>query len=78
MAMEQIRTTWTGLGLRNQLIAIAAVLGVFGALLALSRTALAPDYALLYSGLEPAAAGEVIANLEQRGIAHQVDRKSVV
>lgn len=70
--MEQIRTTWTGLGQRNQLIAIAAVLGVFGALLALSRTALAPDYALLYSGLEPAAAGEVIANLEQRGIAHQV------
>lgn len=70
--MEQMRATWSGLGLRNQLIAAVAVLGVFGALLALSRTALAPDFALLYSGLEPAAAGEVVANLEQRGVAHEV------
>jgi len=70
--MEQMRATWTGLGLRKQLIAAAAVIGVFGAMIALSRTALAPDYALLYSGLEPAAAGEVIANLEQRGVAHEV------
>lgn len=70
--MEQMRATWSGLGLRNQLIAAVAVIGVFGALLALSRTALAPDFALLYSGLEPAAAGEVVANLEQRGVAHEV------
>lgn len=70
--MEQLRATWTGLGLRNQLIAAAAVIGVFVALLSLSRTAMAPDYALLYSGLEPAAAGEVLANLEQRGVPHEV------
>lgn len=70
--MEQLRATWTGIGLRNQMIAAAAVIGVFGALIALSRTAMAPDYALLYSGLEPAAAGEVVANLEQRGVPFEV------
>lgn len=70
--MEQLRATWTGLGLRNQLVAAAAVIAVFVALLSLSRTAMAPDFALLYSGLEPAAAGEVLANLEQRGIPHEV------
>lgn len=70
--MDQIRANWMALGLRKQLILGAAAIAVFGALFLMSRTALAPDFALLYSGLEPAAAGEVVTNLEQRGVAHEV------
>jgi flagellar M-ring protein FliF len=41
-------------------------------LVILSRVATAPSFALLYSGLEPSAAGEVVAALEARGVPYQV------
>jgi flagellar M-ring protein FliF len=45
---------------------------VFAAVLVLSRLAAAPQMALLYSGLDPAAAGAVVAALEARGVPHHV------
>ncbi len=70
--MEQLASVWSSLSMRRRVIVAAATLTMFAAVLALSRAATAPSLALLYSGLEPAAAGEVIAALEQRGVAFEV------
>jgi flagellar M-ring protein FliF len=45
---------------------------MFAAVLILARAASAPDLALLYSGLEPAAAGDVVAALDAQGAAYEV------
>lgn len=45
---------------------------MFAAIIALSRIASQPSMSLLYSGLDPAAAGEVVASLEQQGVGYEV------
>ena len=51
--------------------ALAAVLG-------LARMAAQPSMALLYAGLEPGPAGEVIEALEARGVQIQVEGGSIL
>ena len=70
--MESLKSTWTNLDLKRRVIAVVASLAVFAAVLLLARGASDRDMALLYSGLEPQAAGEVVAALELRGIPHDV------
>lgn len=65
-------SVWTTLDLRRRVIVIGAALALLVAVIALGRAAGTRDLALLYAGLEPAAAGGVIAALEQRGIVHEV------
>ena len=57
---------------RPRLVAGLAALAVFSAVLVLARMAATPPMALLYAGLEPGAAGEVVRALDQRGIAYEV------
>jgi len=45
---------------------------MFAAVLGLSRMASQPTMTLLYAGLDPAAAGEVVASLEQTGVTYDV------
>ncbi|MCA2014428.1 flagellar basal-body MS-ring/collar protein FliF [Pararhodobacter sp. CCB-MM2] len=70
--MEQLLSTWNALEPRRRIIAVVAALGVFAAVLALTRLATAPGMSLLYAGLEGAQAGEVVQALDQRGIAYEV------
>ncbi|MBC7131928.1 MAG: flagellar M-ring protein FliF [Roseovarius sp.] len=70
--MQQFLTLWQSLDMRRRAIVAAATVGVFLAVLGLARLAANPGMSLLYAGLEGAAAGEVVAALEQRGIAHEV------
>ncbi len=70
--MLQLTQLWTGISLRQQIIIGVATLGMFIGILFAARTTLAPDMALLYSGLDAPAAGEVVAALEQQGVAHEV------
>ncbi len=70
--MNQLVSFWSALDLRRQIIAIGASLAMFVTILLLGRMAAAPSMALLYSGLDTAAAGEVVAVLESRGVAHEV------
>jgi flagellar M-ring protein FliF len=70
--VEQILGLWNALDMRRRVIVAAATLGMFAAVLGLARLAATPSMSLLYAGLDPAAAGEVIAALDQRGIAHEV------
>ncbi|NHX27473.1 flagellar M-ring protein FliF, partial [Escherichia coli] len=70
--MQQLSALWSGLPPKRRGIVIAATVAMFVAVLALSRLATAPQMALLYSGLDDAAAGEIVQALEQRGVSHEV------
>jgi flagellar biosynthesis/type III secretory pathway M-ring protein FliF/YscJ len=56
----------------RQLALAAAVLGVIFAMVFLVQGAMSEPKSLLYSKLEPATAGEVIEELEQRGIDYEL------
>ncbi len=70
--MNNLASIWMGLDMRRRIVLVAATLGVFASVLFLARGASEPEMALLYAGLDPSAAGEVVAALEQQGVTHQV------
>lgn len=70
--MQNVTAIWSALDLRRRVIIIGATLAMFAAILGLTRMAAQTEMVLLYAGLEPAAAGDVVAALEQRSVAHEV------
>ena len=70
--MQQLLNLWNTLDARRRMIVILASVAMFAAVRGLARMASAPAMSLLYSGLESGAAGEVVAALEQRGVAYDV------
>ncbi|WP_103257613.1 flagellar basal-body MS-ring/collar protein FliF [Tabrizicola aquatica] len=77
IALQNVFTLWSSLDLRRRIVVIGATVAMFAAVLGLSRMAAAPDMVLLYAGLEPGAAGEVIAALDQRGVPYEVSGDSI-
>lgn len=75
--MEQILETWRRLDMRRRIILAGALVATLAAVLSLAQIAARPGMALLYSGLDPAAAGEVIGALEQMNIASEVRGDSI-
>ena len=76
--IAQMQSVWDGLEPRRRAVAGLAALAVLLAVLGIARVATAPDMALLYSGLDPAAAGEVVAALEARGVPFEVREGSIL
>jgi flagellar M-ring protein FliF len=76
--LNQIRAFWDGLDTRRRLIAGLAALAVVAAIFGVTRIATEPSFAMLYSGLDAAAAGEVVAELEAEGVGYQVDGTSIL
>ena len=70
--MQQLLAVWTSLSVQKRIVVALATAAMFAAVLILSRVATAPSMTLLYSGLEAAAAGDVVAALEQHGVAYDV------
>ena len=70
--MQNLMQIWQSLDVRKRLVIAGATLAVFLAVLAMSRLAGAPGMSLLYAGLPDAAAGDVIAALDQRGVVYDV------
>lgn len=75
--MQQILSIWSALDLRRRLVVVGATVAMFAAVLGVSRMATQPSMALLYSGLEAAAAGDVIASLDQQGVAYDVRQGAI-
>ncbi|WP_405054022.1 flagellar basal-body MS-ring/collar protein FliF [Tabrizicola sp.] len=65
------------MNMRRRLIMVGATVAMFAAVLGLSRIAGSPDMVLLYAGLEPASAGEIITALDQRGVPYNVSGDSI-
>jgi flagellar M-ring protein FliF len=68
---------WSGLDTPRRIAVIGATVATLVAVLALARFSGAPTMALLYAGLEPSAAGEVIAALESRGVPYEVRGEAI-
>ena len=76
-ALQNLMQIWRSLDARKRVIVAGATIAVFLAVLSLSRMAGAPDMTLLYAGLNSAAAGDVVAALDQRGVAYEVRGDSI-
>lgn len=70
--MNQILTNWDALENRKKLIFMVATAVAMLAMVSVARLATQPSMSLLYSGLDSAAAGEVIASLDQQNIIFEV------
>ena len=70
--MQNLLELWASLGNRRRAIVVGATLGMFLAVLGLARMAGTPNMTLLYSGLESAAAGDVIAALDAQKAPYEV------
>jgi len=75
--VQNVAATWNALDATRRIVVIAATIAMFMAVLGLSRMATTPNMALLYSGLDSAAAGEVVTALEARGVAYEVAGDSI-
>ena len=75
--MQNVMSAWTGLAPRKQLTVVLATVAIFAAVLWLSRLATQPNMELLYAGLEPAAAADVVAALDQQGASYEVRGDSI-
>ncbi|SHF32504.1 flagellar M-ring protein FliF [Litoreibacter ascidiaceicola] len=70
--MQQFQQLWDALDTRKRVIVIGTTVLVMLGVLFLTRMAATPNMGLLYSGLAPNAAGEVIAQLEAQGVPFEV------
>lgn len=70
--VQEMFTFWSRLDARRRAVVIGATLAVFVAVLALARLGGSAPHALLYAGLDPAAAGEVVTALDQARVPYEV------
>ncbi|QUS35917.1 flagellar basal-body MS-ring/collar protein FliF [Falsirhodobacter algicola] len=75
--MQNVLAQWRALTLGRRIIVGGATVAMFLAIIGLSRLAAQPDMALLYSGLDASAAGEVVAALEQAGAVYDVQGNAI-
>ena len=73
----QFVETLKNLSLGRQLSLAGAVLGVILAMTFMVRGAVQEPMALLYSGLEPVNAGEVIEELDKRGVDYEIRGEAI-
>jgi len=73
----QFVETLKNLSLGRQLALAGAVLGVVLAMTFMVRGAVQEPMALLYSGLEPVNAGEVIEELDKRGVDYEIRGEAI-
>lgn len=75
--MQNLTSLWLALDAKKRAIVAVATVAVFLAILGLARVAGTPGMALLYAGLQGAAAGDVVAALEQQDVAFEVRGDSI-
>jgi len=75
--VQNLITLWQALDAKKRAIVAGATIAVFLAVMALARVAGTPGLSLLYAGLQGAAAGDVVAALEQDGVVFEVRGDSI-
>lgn len=75
--MNSLLSTWRSMTLGRRAVVLGATLAMFAAVILLARFAASPSQALLYSGLDGTRSGEVLAALDQRGVAYEVRGDSI-
>ena len=69
--------TLRGLSLQRQIMLGGAVLAVAAAMTFLVRGTMAPSMSLLYAGLDPVRAGEVITELDSLGVPYEIKGEAI-
>ena len=75
--MHGLMTVWGALSVPKRIMLIGAVAATIAVFSILARTASNPSMALLYSGLQPSAAGEVVTALEGMNVQTDVRGDSI-
>ncbi len=75
--MQNLLPIWQSLTTMRKGVVIGSTIAIFLAVLGMSRLASQPRMTLLYSGLDAAAAGEVVQALQQQGVVYDVRGTSV-
>ncbi len=75
--MDQLLSVWNAQTPQRRVTFIGASALILLALLGLMRLASNPTMALLYSGLEESAAGEIVNAIEQQGIEYEIKGGSI-
>lgn len=70
--MQQIMTVWGSLTTQRRALLIGAAVAMIALVAGLARLSTSTDMDLLYSGLEPGAAGDIVAALEAQGAQYEV------
>ncbi len=70
--MQNLISLWSAMDARRRLVMIAATVGMFAAILTMSRMAASPPLSLLYAGLDSSAAGDVVSALDQQGVIYEI------
>ena len=70
--MQQFQQVWSALTPQKRFTVIGSAVLVMLGVLFLTRVAATPNMGLLYSGLDPSAAGEVIEQLEGEGVLFEI------
>lgn len=65
-------SAWTAIDLRKRIFVILATVTVFASVMLLAKGSASRDMALLFGGLDPVAAGEVVKSLDQSGATYEV------
>lgn len=76
--MQHLLPIWRNLSNARKAIVIGSTIAIFLAILGMSRLVTQPRMTLLYSGLDPAAAGEVVQSLQQMGVPFEVQGTSIL
>ena len=75
--MTKLVSMFLALEPARRIVVLLATAAAFAAVLTLTRMVNSPNMALLYSGLDPAAAGEVIQSLDQMGAVYEVRESAI-
>lgn len=70
--MDQIFSVWDALEPRKRVVAVLSAVAMFVAVLGLTRMVNAPNYSLLYAGLDSSTSGEIVTSLEAKKVAYEV------
>ncbi len=76
--MQQFLAIWRSLTNGRKVIVIGSTIAIFVAVLGMSRLVTQPRMMLLYSGLDPSSAGEVVQSLQQMGVPFEVQGTSIL
>lgn len=75
--MENLTSAWQAQDKRRLVVLAGATLLAFMAVFFLTRLATAPRMELLFARLEPAAASEVVASLDARGVPYDIQGDAI-
>lgn len=76
--MNTLTGYWTRMDMRQRGTLVGGLAALAVILVILTRVATSPSYAMLYSGLDPAAAGEVVEAIAARGVLHRIDGDTIL